>query len=125
MTSRKPTTEVGAGAERAAVDYLRRAGMRVLERNYRCKLGEIDVVAQQGPTLVFIEVRSVGARASHRPAETIDHAKRRRIIRAAQWFVKQHRMLNVPCRFDVVEVYLDENQEPARVVHTPHAFMTN
>ena len=93
----------GEPAENLAVAFLEREGLQILERNYRCKAGEIDVIAQNGKTLVFVEVR---ARTSDRfggAAESITAAKRARVVRAAQHYLVRHK-IDKACRFDVVLV---------------------
>lgn len=93
----------GEPAENLAVAFLEREGLQILERNYRCKSGEIDLIAQNGKTLVFVEVR---ARTSDRfggAAESITASKRARVIRAAKHYLVRHR-IDKACRFDVVLV---------------------
>jgi len=91
----------GAAAESLAAAFLEHEGLRILERNYRCKLGEIDLIARSGMTTIFVEVR---ARVSERfggAAESITAAKRRRLIRAARHYLAHHK-IDQACRFDVV-----------------------
>jgi putative endonuclease len=93
----------GDAAEEAAARHLERHGLGIVARNYRTRLGEIDLVAQEGPVLVFVEVRS-RADARHGGAlESITASKRRRIVAAARHFLS--RLGHEPrCRFDVVAV---------------------
>ena len=91
----------GAEAEAQAAKYLEGQGLKLLERNYRCRQGEIDLVMRDGRTLVFVEVRSRarsdfgGARAS------ITGAKQAKLIQAAQHYLVS-RAVDAPCRFDAV-----------------------
>lgn len=90
--------------ENLAAAYLERQGLKVLERNYRCRFGEIDLVATGGAVLVFVEVR---ARRSDRyggAAASITAAKRRRLVAAARHYLAAHRSQRA-CRFDVVLVH--------------------
>lgn len=101
--------KTGSRYETAAADYLEERGYRVLERNYRCRAGEIDLIAMHGEYLVFIEVkyRSDG-RAGYGP-ESVDRRKQLRIIRAASWYLaEKHIGPEQPCRFDVVSFLGDE-----------------
>jgi len=107
--------EAGAQAERAAEAFLAARGWKILERNFRTRFGEIDLVAQDGETVVFVEVRSRSSDAYGTPQETVTAAKRRRIIRTAQAYA-QNRRLDAPLRFDVVAL------SPAGTLHIPAAF---
>jgi putative endonuclease len=92
----------GDGAEARAAVFLEERGLKIIARNYRCRFGEIDLVAQTGPTLVFVEVR---ARTSDRfggAAASITHAKRRKLLATARYYLRCHGAREVPCRFDVV-----------------------
>lgn len=91
----------GGGAEALAAALLERAGLTILERNYRCRFGEIDLVAQCGPTLVFVEVRARRSEAFGGAAGSITRAKRRRLLAAARHYLAA-RGGDRPCRFDVV-----------------------
>lgn len=92
--------QAGALAETLAADYLQRRGLRLIERNYRCRLGEIDLILTDGPDLVFVEVRLRRSTEYGGAAASITAAKRRRILRAARHYLsgKAER----PCRFDVL-----------------------
>ena len=98
----------GRRAEDLCADLMGRAGLEVLARNWRCRLGEIDLIARDGATLVFVEVRR---RASSRvfggAAESIDAAKRRRIAAAARHYLARLGT-EPPCRFDVVTMQGEE-----------------
>lgn len=96
--------ERGRRAERAAAAYLARRGLRLVEKNYRIRAGEIDLVMTHGCELVFIEVRFRSRSDFGDGAATVDYNKQQRLIRAAESFLL-HRTSNVaPCRFDVVSV---------------------
>jgi putative endonuclease len=93
----------GGPAERLAADFLERQGLKILARNYRCRFGEIDLVASSGEALVFIEVRARTSEAYGGAAGSITAAKRRRIIAAARHYLARQRPARA-CRFDVVLV---------------------
>jgi putative endonuclease len=111
----------GREAEAAAEAMLLRTGLTLLARNHACPQGEVDLVCLDGETVVFVEVRSRAEATSGRPSETISPAKRRRVILAAtDWLVREQRWDKAPVRFDVVEVLgLGEAQE---LVHLCNAF---
>lgn len=93
----------GEPAESLAAAFLEREGLKILERNYRCRFGEIDLVAASGAALVFVEVRARQSEAFGGAAGSITAAKRRRIVAAARHYLAKHRV-NRACRFDVVLV---------------------
>lgn len=93
----------GSQAEDRALQHLQQHGLRLLARNWRCKLGELDLVMQDGDTVAVVEVRS-RARANHgAAAETVDWRKRRKLVRATRlWLARQPQFAEQPLRFDVV-----------------------
>ena len=95
--------EQGKQWEDVALAYLERHGLVVVEANFRCKLGEIDMILRDGPALVFVEVRQRAAGAPVSAAASIGPAKIRRIIRAAQVYLQQLDRMP-PCRIDVVAI---------------------
>ena len=112
----------GSRAERAAVRHLRRQGLRVVRRNYRCPHGEIDVVAVEGGTVVFVEVRSTGTEDVERTAASVDDAKQARLTRLALHFPQKHRLLGRPARFDVLAVSWPAGRREPLIVHHRRAF---
>ena len=95
--------EQGAQWEEHALDYLRRQGLRLVEANFCCKGGEIDLVMRDGESLVFVEVRQRENRFHGGAAASITPAKIRRLVRAAQTYLLRFPRLP-PCRFDVVAI---------------------
>jgi putative endonuclease len=112
----------GTRGERAAARFLRRLGYRILARNYVCPLGELDLVALDHDCVVFVEVRSTETDDAGRPAESVDLYKQKRLTNLALHFLKQHRLLGRPARFDVLAVSWPANQPEPDVVHHPNAF---
>ena len=98
--SRRP--ETGRRGEEAAARYLAARGMRILHRNWRCRLGELDIVAEDGGTLVFVEVRTRRAAGRYgTAAESVDARKLRRIAAAAQVYLASAGKPSAAVRFDV------------------------
>ncbi len=91
----------GAQAEQLAARYLQQQGLKLLEQNYRCRFGEIDLILQDGPTLVFAEVRLRSHPGYGGAAASIDPHKQGRLIRAAQHYLAGKSVIP-PCRFDAV-----------------------
>lgn len=110
---------LGAEGERAAARYLRRRGMRVILRGYRTSHGEIDLIARDGETLVFVEVKS---RRRGSPAEAVSLEKQRRLTLAALQFLKRHELLEQASRFDVVAVVWPEDRQRPCIEHIRGAF---
>ena len=99
--------EQGRAGEDLALAWLERHGLVLVEANFRCKLGEIDLILRDGATLVFVEVRQRAAGAPVSAAASIGPAKIRRIIRAAQVYLQRFDRLP-PCRIDVVAIDGDD-----------------
>lgn len=93
----------GEPAENLAAAFLERAGLKIIERNYRCRFGEIDLVAASGAIVVFVEVRARASEAFGGAAASITAAKRRRLLATARHYLARHRA-DCACRFDVVLV---------------------
>ena len=100
-----------------AVALLKREGYRILERNYRCPFGEVDIVACDGKTLVFVEVKTRRGAGYGHPSEAVTHGKRRRLRKIARYFL-QHRGVDegVPVRFDVVALMLSRDKAEIELI---------
>jgi len=99
-----PTTgQRGDVAEVLACRYLEARGLVLVTRNFRCRLGELDLVMRDGPQVVFVEVRSRVNRRYGRPIETITPTKQKRLLRAAAYYL-QKTACTAPCRFDAVGI---------------------
>src|SRR3569623_2145107 len=90
----------GDRGEREAVRYVRKLGWRILARKHRNRLGEIDLIAQDGDTIVVIEVKTRRSNAAGRPEDAITPAKQKQLTGAALAFLKKHRLLEHRARFD-------------------------
>jgi putative endonuclease len=98
--------EKGNEAEQIACDHLAKNGYKIITRNFNCRVGEIDIIAQNGEDLVFVEVRSWRSAATVNPIHTISRRKQERVIRAAELYLAKHVRGPIPARFDVVIVKL-------------------
>lgn len=107
---------VGKRGEELAVRHLEEAGYRVIERNYRCPLGEIDVIAKDGDCLVFVEVKSRRGGSAGDPQEAVGTRKQQKISRIAQFYLKEKRLSNVRARFDVVAVRILPSENRITVI---------
>jgi putative endonuclease len=101
----KDHLEKGQEAETRAAQFLQNQGLQLIERNFRCKLGEIDLIMKDQSTLVFVEVRLRSNRFFTQAAESVNWHKQRKLIKAAQFYLQQHKVVDsVPCRFDVIAI---------------------
>ena len=113
--------DVGRLGEKLARDYLEKRGYRILETNYRCREGEIDIIAQQEDTLVFVEVRTKQSRQFGSPEESITPAKMERLRALAAHYGQTHSELPVSWRIDVVAIELDQRGQVSRLEHIEDA----
>ncbi len=108
--------ESGQQAEARAAEFLHGHGLVVMARNWRCRFGEIDLVARDGSVLVFVEVRARASRAYGGAAESISAAKRHRLTAAAKQYLARTR-IDTPCRFDAILI-----EAEGRIEWIPNAF---
>lgn len=116
MTTNK--RKVGGYYEDLAAAYLKKKGYVILEQNFTCRQGEIDLIVRDGNTYVFVEVKYRRNLSSGYPEEAVGNAKQRTICRAALYYLKKYvRSVDVPCRFDVTTVLGN-----GKIHHIPNAF---
>jgi len=97
--------ELGRAGERAAEEFLRRRGYTILERNFRCRGGEVDLVGLHRGVVVFVEVKTRQRAAAVGPFESVTPRKRQRLVRAARYYLARHCLDDRAARFDVVGVW--------------------
>lgn len=103
-------TRLGEFGEDLAVRELEAQGYEILARRYRRRGGEIDIVATDGPTVVFVEVKARDGRQFGPASEAVTALKRHRLVATARDFLARHRLHDVPCRFDVVAIDLEQGE---------------
>lgn len=117
------TVEKGQIAEELACRYLVKMGLKILDRNYRSKQAEVDIVAYDGKEIVFVEVRSKNSCDYGRPEETVDLNKQKSVRQASEAYIYEKRISNVGVRFDVIAVVTDYNlQQKSEITHFRNAF---
>jgi putative endonuclease len=100
-----PRQVAGRAVEEAAETHLATAGLRPVARNVTCRMGELDLVMRDGEALVFVEVRYRRSASHGSAAESVSRTKRARLVAAARYFLMRNpKLSNLPCRFDVVAV---------------------
>lgn len=105
----KMRQQVGQKGEEAAREYLKEQGYSIVDNNYRCRLGEIDIIARDGNTVVIVEVRTKTGLAFGRPEESITRDKARKLHRLALQYLQSHYQLEISSRIDLVAVMVDRN----------------
>ena len=98
------TRIAGRFGEDAAIEFLKQHNYTVLDRNFNCRFGEIDVVAWDGEYVVFIEVKSRKDTAFGLPCQAVDWHKQQTIIKCAEYWLYKKKRVGIPVRFDVVEI---------------------
>ncbi len=119
--SHSPTQLIGNQAEDLALRFLQDKGFSMVARQYRCLMGEIDLIMKDKETLVFIEVRYRKNADFGQPYESITYGKRKKLIRTATFYLKCHpRLQSCAARFDVVSIL--ESQSTPKITWIPNAF---
>ena len=114
--------KIGKMGEEIACKYLQRNKYIIIDRNFRCKQGEIDIVAcdEKSKELVFIEVKTRSSTKYGRPSEAVRKQKKNHIIGSARYYNYKNKIKNIPIRFDVIEVFLCNSNY--RINHIKQAF---
>lgn len=117
-----PKKTLGQRGEAVAARYLRHRGCKILARGDRFGPGELDLVALDRDTIVFVEVKTRQSHDAGHPAEAVDELKQRRLTRLAVTFLKRHRLLECPARFDVIAVTWPAGKWFPTIEHIKNAF---
>ena len=113
--------EVGARGEKLAADFLKKRGYRILQKNFRCREGEIDIIAQKDECIVFVEVRTKKSTAFGTPEESVTLAKREKLISLANTYIQDYDKPPQSWRIDVVAVELTPDNRVSRLEHIENA----
>lgn len=119
---RRRSRTLGQRGEAAAAKFLKKRGFTIVARSDRGRLGEIDLIAVQDRTVVFVEVKTRTSHDAGHPADAVDDEKQRRLTRLALTYLKRHNLLEHPARFDVVAVTWPEGERKPKIEHFPNAF---
>lgn len=104
------TQKIGKFGEDKAEKYLRQKGYKILERNFSCKRGEIDIIALDKSEIVFIEIKARASLKYGLPSEAVTKYKLKHICKTAEYYLYTRNLLTENCRIDVIEVYIKNNQ---------------
>lgn len=119
MTRHKKT--LGNWGESIAADHLPKAGYRILAQNYRCPMGEIDLIALCHDTLVFLEVKTRRSQNFGTPGESVSYRRQQRFVKTALHYIKETRRYNLSLRFDIIEILI-QSPEEYTLNHIQNAF---
>ncbi len=109
----------GAIGEKLAVNYLIKNNYKIIDRNFKCKLGEIDIIATVDDMIVFVEVKTRKSSSYGYPYEAVTVNKQQKIIKTAYSYIKLKKIANKQYRFDIIEIFLDKN---IMINHIKNAF---
>jgi putative endonuclease len=115
-----PRDLLGDRGENVAAKYLRNLGYKIIIRNFRCDLGEIDIIAREGKALVFVEVKT-RTNDDPTPEEQVNPVKRHQLTKAARYYLARYGTPQPPARFDVIAIVWPTGREP-QIRHTADAF---
>lgn len=121
----KQNLELGKLGQEKAEKYLKENGYKILERNYKTKLGEIDLIAKDKDTLCFIEVKTRGSLNFGSPAEAVGRFKQHQISKTALMFLKSKNLMDKNARFDVVSILWQENQPKIELIKNAFSLTQN
>ena len=110
--------EKGDIGEKIAKSYLIKKGADILESKYKIKSGEIDIIARLDNELVFVEVKARSSLRYGYPSEAVNSRKIKKIVDTSKYYIYRNNLCNIPIRFDVIEIYLNEN----KINHIVNAF---
>lgn len=117
-----PPATLGQQGEAMAAKHLRRLRYKIVARGSRGALGEIDLVAIDGRTVVFVEVKTRRSRDAGHPADAVDYDKQRRLTRLAIGYLRRHNLLEYPARFDVIAITWPAGHGKPTIEHIRQAF---
>ncbi len=119
----KNNQEIGQAGEHLAASFLKEKGHTIIQQNYRCKAGEIDIIAKHESYLVFVEVKTRSNSRYGMPEEAVDFRKQRQICKAIRYYLHQNNIDNQDIRFDIVAITLSAKGEKRPVIeHITNAF---
>jgi putative endonuclease len=113
--------KIGALGERRAVEFLKRNNYNILAVNYRCRQGEIDIIAKQGNTLIFIEVKTRSSLKFGMGIEAVNYSKQQKIKKVAMNFLNEKKAAFTDLRFDVIDIMI-KDRDTAEITHIKNAF---
>jgi len=117
-----PRKELGTEGEKLAVKFLKREGYKILQRNYKCKLGEVDIIAERGGTIAFIEVKTRQTEDFGPPQYAVTATKKNQISKVALYYIKEKKLIGRVYRFDVIAITYSPELRKPNIEHIENAF---
>ena len=126
MAENKDTRKIVTGkeGERIAADFLKKNGYRIVEVNYRCPIGEIDIIARDKNEIVFVEVKARKSFALGYPEEAVGLKKQKKMSQLALWYLQEKNIIDVRARFDVVAIVLLPAEHDIRLIRNAFDFIS-
>lgn len=112
---------LGVLGEESACQYLVKNNYAIIEQNFRCPSGEIDIIAREKDTVIFVEVKSQYEYTPIRPERKVDARKQKKLLHLARYYRRLHLTPETPCRIDVITVILTHDNKPSRIIHYKRA----
>jgi putative endonuclease len=109
--------KLGKHGERLAIKKIKALGYKVLDKNYRCPLGEIDLIAQDGQYIVFVEIKTRKGRPTSYAKEAITYRKKQRLSKIALYYLKHKGLIGRKARFDVIAICIDDKSVEFEIIH--------
>lgn len=113
---------IGNYGEAIATEYLRELGYIILDKNFSCRIGEIDIIGKRKNYICFIEVKTRYSASYGRPSEAVSYVKQQKIIKAAEYYILKNKLYHFAVRFDVIEVQLNNSNNIYTVNFIENAF---
>jgi putative endonuclease len=113
---------IGFYGEDIAVEYIKKKGYFVLDRNFRNRYGEIDIISSFKDVIIFIEVKSRYSNSCGTPIESVTYFKQKKIFNLCKFYLLNKKLFNYNCRFDVIEIYFNTSNDLYKINHIEDAF---
>lgn len=115
--------ELGMRGEDLATEFLEKENYEILDRNYRCAFGEVDIIGYKNGEIIFVEVKTRTQNVFGMPAEAVNAVKRRHLYKVAESYLYKNNLFDLPISFDVIEVFILEDD--FRIAHIKNAIIEN
>lgn len=122
-TKNRQRIVTGKKGESIASSYLKKSGYRILETNYRCAMGEIDIIARDKDVLVFVEVKTRSSEELGYPEQAVHIRKQKKISQLALWYLEENKLTGAKARFDVVAVTMSGDGEEIKLIQNAFDFI--
>ena len=113
----------GKEGEKIAADFLKKNGYRIIETNFRCVLGEIDIIAKDKEELVLLEVKTRKSGEMGYPEQAVGMKKRKKMSQLALWYLQEKNMMDTPTRFDVVAITISPSESEIKLIKNAFDFI--